>query len=310
MGAIETLAASFGLMLIGAAAARRGLVSAAGWAEIENLVYWVLCPALLIVALPPAPTAGREAAKLAGALVGGQLLTFAAVWGFGRRRLSGPAFPSVVQGAIRYNTYVALATALAAQGTAGLERLTPALAPLIVMANVLSVGAHVWSSGAAAPEAEGTRGASPVLRALKELAGNPLVLASAGGLALNLAGIGLPRLGLLVLDALGKASLPLALLAVGAGLRLGAEARRDLPTILWTSFAKFLLWPGAAFGLAWALGLGPEGRQLALLTAAAPTATASYVLARRMGGDARLMASLISAETLLAAPTLFLLLSL
>ncbi len=173
------------------------------------------------------------------------------------------------------------------------------------------MGAHVLALGGGAPAGgEGARGASPWLKALKELATNPLVLASALGLTLNLAGAAPPGLVLKVLEALGGASLPLALLAVGAGLRLGAETLRDLPLVFWTSLAKFLIWPAASFAAAWALGLGPEGRQLAVLTAAAPTATASYVLARRMGGDARLMASLISAQTLLAAPALFLLLSL
>ncbi len=312
MGAIEALAASFALMLVGAALARLAVVSAVGWAEMEKLAYWALFPALLVASLVKAPPAGLEAVKLGAALVGGQVFAFALVWSFGRRRLSGPVLPSVVQGAIRYNTYIAFATALAAQGAAGLERLTPALAPLIIAANILSVGAHALAlNGAALSGAgQGTPTSSPWLKALKELATNPLVLASLLGLTLNLTGLSPPGLVLRVLEALGGASLPLALLAVGAGLKLGAETLRDLPLILWTSLVKFLVWPAAAFALAWALGLGPEGRQLALLTAAAPTATASYVLARRLGGDARLMASLISAQTLLAAPVLFLLLSL
>lgn len=301
MGAMETLAASFALMLVGAALARLGTVSAAGWAEIEKLAYWVLFPALLLTSLAGAPLAGGEAARLAGALVGGQAAAFAAVWAFGRRRLAGPVFPSVVQGAARYNTYVALAAAAAVQGTAGLERLTPALAPLIIMANVLSVWAHM----AAAPASQG---ASLWRRGARELATNPLILASAAGLALNLAQIRLPGPALSVLEPLGRASLPLALLAVGAGVRLGAEILRDLPLIGWTSLAKFVVWPGASFLLGRAMGLGPETLQLAVLTAAAPTATSAYVLARRMGGDARLMASLISAQTLIAAPVLMLLL--
>ena len=300
MGAMESLAASFALAAIGAGLTRLRLISAPGWAEIEKLTYWVLFPALLISSIAKAPLAGGEAAKLAAALVGGQVLAFAAVWLTARRRVSGPVFASLVQGGVRYNTYVALATAFAAQGAAGVERLTPALAPLIVMANVLSVAAHL------AGPAEGA--ASPWRRALREMASNPLILASLAGLALNLSGIGLARLPATILGQLGGASLPLALLAVGAGLKLGVEARADLPLILWTSLVKFGLWPAAAFAIAWSLGLGEEGRQLAVLTAAAPTATASYVLARRLGGDARLMASLISAETLIAAPVLFLLL--
>jgi len=48
--------------------------------------------------------------------------------------------------------------------------------------------------------------------------------------------------------------------------------------------------------------------QVAILLAALPTATSSYILARQLGGDAPLMAGIISGQTLLAMVTIPLLL--
>ena len=62
--------------------------------------------------------------------------------------------------------------------------------------------------------------------------------------------------------------------------------------------------------LAWALGLDGVSRDVALLFAALPTATSAYILARQLGGDAELMAALITGQTLLAMLSLPLWLSL
>ncbi len=55
-----------------------------------------------------------------------------------------------------------------------------------------------------------------------------------------------------------------------------------------------------------ALPLGTTGATLTsiILIAAVPTALSAYVLARRMGGDTRLMASIAGVQTILAVATL------
>jgi predicted permease len=67
---------------------------------------------------------------------------------------------------------------------------------------------------------------------------------------------------------------------------------------------KLVLMPALVLGLALLLGLPPISRDVALLFAALPTATSAYILARQLGGDAELMAALITAQTLLAMLTL------
>jgi len=52
------------------------------------------------------------------------------------------------------------------------------------------------------------------------------------------------------------------------------------------------------------LGFDALNRQMLLIFAALPTASAAYVLAIRMGGDGRMAALLISLGTLLSAVTI------
>jgi predicted permease len=58
--------------------------------------------------------------------------------------------------------------------------------------------------------------------------------------------------------------------------------------------------------LALALWFGPSGSSVAIVAicAAVPTSPSAYVLARQMGGDAPLLAQIITLQTILAAVTM------
>jgi predicted permease len=59
-------------------------------------------------------------------------------------------------------------------------------------------------------------------------------------------------------------------------------------------------WAPSSRGAGRLLGLPPEALGALVVFQAQPAATASYVLARQLGGDADLMASIVTAQTLLA----------
>ena len=63
---------------------------------------------------------------------------------------------------------------------------------------------------------------------------------------------------------------------------------------------KLLLVPLVTFALGRAFGLDPALAAVATLTMAIPTASTAYVMARVMGGDARLMAAMITIQHLAA----------
>jgi hypothetical protein len=69
-------------------------------------------------------------------------------------------------------------------------------------------------------------------------------------------------------------------------------------------FLKLILMPVLAVTLA--LWFGVSGANLAIVTAcsAVPASSSAYVLARQMGGDAPLLAQIITLQTILAAVTM------
>jgi predicted permease len=62
--------------------------------------------------------------------------------------------------------------------------------------------------------------------------------------------------------------------------------------------------PGLTALLLLALGVHGAPAAVVILFQAVPTATSSYILARQLGGDADLMAGIITVQTIAAAVTL------
>ena len=61
---------------------------------------------------------------------------------------------------------------------------------------------------------------------------------------------------------------------------------------------------GAEGGLPWRVGLTGLTAKVVVIFHALPTAPSAYILARQMGGDARLMAGILTMQTALAIVTL------
>jgi predicted permease len=271
------------------------------WEPVEKITYFVLFPALLVLSMAQARVSGPVVlplvAVLAAVMVG--LFALLAIVLRPLLRLDGPAFSAVVQGSVRFNTYVGLAAAASLHGRAGTALLAIVLALLIPLSNILSVIALTRHGADGAPSWRGT---------LVELVSNPLIIASAIGLGLSVTETPLPSFLVAVLDSLGRASLALGLIAVGAGLRLGNLASGGIALAVST-----LLKLGASPVLAWfgcrALHLDPLATAIAVLFAALPPAPSAYILTRRLGGDHALMANIITVHTILAAITLPLVLS-
>ncbi len=253
------------------------------WEAAEKLVYYLLFPVLLfnsIVRTPlqPGQTLALGGAGMAVVLLGMGLAYALRAW----PGVDARAHASGAQVAFRFNSYVALALAERLQGAQGVAWVALLVALCVPLCNV----------GAVLPLARhGGQGLA------RELARNPLIMGTLAGLAANLAGLRLPEPAALTLHRIGLAALPLGLMAVGAGLRLGAL--RDAPGLATALLAiRHALLPRFALGLGRWLGL-PDGQQLVLLMfASLPTASSCYVLAARMGGHAAFVAGLVTLSTL------------
>lgn len=300
---LAALAPIFLLILLGWAFRATGFLDDTFWVPAEKLTYFFLFPALLLTNLAEAPLDGLPVAGMIGAQGVGTLAMAALAAGLATAaarpplRLDPAGFSSVFQGMIRPNTYVGFAAAAGMFGAQGVTLVAICVALVVPLVNLLSVIALVrWGSGK-----DGAR--RGLGGALLAVATNPLILACGAGIALNLGDLGLPPVVGPLLKVLGQASLALGLLAVGAGLEVAA-IRRGGPAVGLAAVAKLVLAPAVIGALAW--GMGVRDLALAVTTAYAglPVAPNAYVLARRMGGDARLMAAIITLTTVLAAATL------
>lgn len=285
----------FLLILLGVVIGYLRWPSTTFWPHMERLIYFVLFPAMLVGTLATADVSQVPVGRLALVLLVAMGLFGLVLWYFRAwLRLSPAAFTSVFQGAVRFNTYVGVAGAAALHGSAGATTAAVAVALMVPVVNVMCVASFV---------AAGTLGSSSLGKSAFALAKNPLILGCLVGIGLNLSGVGLPGWSQDTVELLGRAALPLGLVAVGVALRPAALLRFDRGVVA-TNAIKLLLMPTLVLLLAWLLGLDSVSRDVALLFAALPTATSAYILARQLGGDAELMAAIITGQTLMAMVTL------
>src|SRR5947209_13304948 len=261
------------------------------WHGLERLTYYVLFPVLLVQTLVKAdltkvPVAGVGGALLLSALVM-SLLCLAMRPLLARMNIDGPAFTSIFQGATRWQTYVALAVSGNLFGEVGLALASVAMVAIIPLVNVLSVAvlAHY-----AAPEKQSAR--TIVMTVVK----NPLIWACAIGLFINVIHLPLPKIWHEVADALGSSSLAIGLLVTGAGLHLEGLLRPSVAAAAGVFF-KLVLMPLLAIALALWFGLSGTNLVIVAVCSAVPTSPSAYVMARQMGGDAPLLAQIITLQT-------------
>ena len=270
------------------------------WPQAERFTYYVLFPAMLVYKLGQArlpASAYGDTALLIGSMLAAMTVVLVLVQWFWRWR--GPVFSSVYQGAIRFNSYVGLAAGGMLLGDEGLQMTAIAVAIMVPLLNLLCIVMFALVAN------ESRIQFTKVLRAI---ATNPLIVGSVLGVLWGFFELGFHPLLAGVLEPLSNLALPMGLMTVGAGLQLSALRGSAAPFVV-SSVLKLVAFPLMAAGLAMLLGLEGLLVQVAVLLATLPTATSAYILARQLGGDAPLMAGIISGQTLLAMVSIPLLLS-
>ncbi|HMO46263.1 MAG TPA: AEC family transporter [Rubrivivax sp.] len=280
------LVPDFLLILCGFVLCRWTALDRSVWDGVERLVYYLLFPVLLFNSILKSPLqlGTTLSLGLSGLAVTacGVLLAYALRWLPG---VDARLHASGAQTAFRFNTFIALALAERLAGPQGLAWIALLVALCVPLCNV----AAVWPLAR-----HGGHGY------LREIARNPLILATAAGLLANLAGLRFPDAVAATLQRIGVAALPLGLMAVGAGLKLGAlKAAPGLAAALLT--IRHVLLPLLAVGLCLWLPLPPQQSLVLVAFAALSTASSAYVLAVRMGGHGAFVAGLVTVSTLLCA---------
>ncbi|MCB2017044.1 MAG: AEC family transporter [Hydrogenophaga sp.] len=277
----------FSLILCGYLLCRFTALDRKVWEPIEGLVYFFLFPVLLFQSIVRTPLDLGAASNLAAAgfslgLCGIALSYSVPRWPWLGRRIEVRRHAASAQVGFRFNSFIALALAEKLAGPQGLQ----------MIAVLIGVCVPLFNVGAVWPMARhANRGFA------RELVRNPLILATASGLVANLLGFSIPDWLAPTTSRIGQSSLPLGLMAAGAGMRLGSlSTSRALS--LSVLGVKHLAMPLMALGMAQLFRLEDTQTLIILMFSAVPTASSCYVLAARMGYDGPYVAGLVTASTL------------
>jgi len=161
---------------------------------------------------------------------------------------------------------------------------------MIVMVNLLCVGVFVIFGSNSAPNGKAF---------IKQILLNPLIIGCLIGWCISLSGLGISGVSADILDIVGRAALPIGLMAVGAALK-PALIGGHTPAIVNASVMQFLLKPALVIVLCSAFGLSTLVTGVLLIAFISPTASSAYILAKQLGGDDEAMASIITLQTIVA----------
>jgi predicted permease len=290
---LQLLLPDFALILCGYLVCRYTALNRTVWEQVESLVYFFLFPVLLFQSIVRSPLDLGATSSLIGAGLLLGLSGIALAYALPRlpwvgRHIEAREHAGAAQVAFRFNSYIALALSERLAGAQG----------LLLIAVLIGVCVPLFNVGAVWPMARHSR--TGFARALLR---NPLIIATAAGLAANFAGLRVPGWLEPTVVRVGGASIPLGLMAAGAGMRLAHLAQQKWLAAGLLSIRHLLL-PLAAAVLARLFRLEAAQATVLLAFSALPTASSCYVLASRMGYNGGYVAGLVTLSTLLGIASL------
>ena len=282
----------FALILIGYFFKRIKFPSHEFWPQADKLTYYVLMPSLLIYKLSNASlSSSNSLGFILSALLAIFFTMIILMLANKIKPTSASSFTSVVQGGIRFNTYVFLALSGAIFGNEGLVLSAIILTFAIPFINILCITIFALYI---------SNEKLNFLYLLKSIVTNPLIIACIIGGSINFLGIHFPVIINNTLEILSKAALPMGLLSVGFGLVI-KEIKSSKSELIISSIAKHLIMPILIFVFVKYFELDNIMISILVLFAVLPTAPTSFILARQLGGDIGLMSSIITVQTLISA---------
>lgn len=139
-------------------------------------------------------------------------------------------------------------------------------------------------------------------KAVKGVCTNPIIISLFAGMLFSLLDWDLPYVVNKTMDSIASLTTPLALLCIGASFKGRAAIKMLGPTIVAT-LIKLVVQPLVFLPVAAKLGFGVAEMAAVLIMLGAPTTPSSYIMARNMGHEGTLTASIVALTTLLSAFT-------
>ena len=293
MNYAQLLFPDFSLIICGYLVCRYTALNRTVWEQVESLVYFFLFPVLLFHSIVKSPLDLVAASSLisAGLLMGlaGIAMAYSLPYlPWLGTRIDKRAHAASAQVAFRFNSFIGLALADRLAGPEGLLMIAVLIGVCVPLFNV----AAVW------PMARHAKTGF-----LRELLRNPLIIATATGLAANLLGFTMPVWLEPTVTRIGAASLALGLMAAGAGMQFANLSQAKTLSVAVLSIRHLIL-PIIALGLSKLFNLSLPQTTILLAFSALPTASSAYVLAARMGYNGGYVAGLVTLSTMLGVLSL------
>lgn len=292
---LEVTLPVFAMVFLGIGLKYIGWIDAAFIATASALVFKATMPTLIFLSIIRADLDATLNLWLLGFFTVATLASFLLSWGWASWRVPYADRGVYVQGAFRGNCgIVGLALAASMYGDYGLSAGGLLLGVVILLYNTFSV--IVLAAYQPGKQADWRSILSRILR-------NPLILAVLTAIPIAWSGIRLPSWLMTSGSYFASLTLPLALICIGGTLSASA-LRADSATAVSASGLKMIVLPVFATTAAWLLGFSGPELGLLFLFFASPTAAASFVMVKAVGGNARLAANIVALTTLMASVTI------
>ncbi|MGQ0677968.1 MAG: AEC family transporter [Rhodospirillales bacterium] len=292
----------FAIVASGWLTGRVGLLGEASSEALNRFVYYVALPPLFFLVTAKAPMTDILHWPFIIAYGGGAIVTFALAVAVARIAFPDRLASVSLHGlsSIFGNTgYMGIPLLLTAFGQPGMP---PAIITAIINGSIVIGVATVLVEldiGRGGGKSLAAVARDAMLAALK----SPLVLAPFAGIALSVAGIGLPAAIDNFCTLVGSAASPCALFAIGLFL-VGKPIAGDVREAAWICVLKLLAQPALTYVLAFhALAMEPVWAKSAVILAALPVGTTLFVVAQKYGVYVRRATTAILLSTVLSVLT-------
>ncbi len=298
---LDTIVPIFAIIALGAGLRQRRLLNETTSRAINQIVYYVAIPAMLLSKLTHMSftTSFRP---LMVACVCATVLTLWLIVFAGARMAIGERSQraTFIQSSIHGNLgYMGFALAFYALNETGFAQAVVLGGFLMIVQNILAVLSFVLQDQDRPMHHAWWVLVRPILK-------NPVILSVLAGMTLSLTRITLPKPVSRILAILSGMAFPLALLLIGATLSF-SPVRRLSKELIAIGATKLVILPLLGSLLMFACGIAAPAQLPGLILLASPPATITYVFATEMNGDPQLAATSVSMHTLLCAATFSLL---
>jgi predicted permease len=265
--------------------------------DLSGLVFYVLIPPLLFLSIAETDLAQSFDPRVILPSLAGVLFFSLFLYAVPGKRLAPSRRGVFVQGAARSNlVFVGLAISLKLFGEGILGKCGVFIAFHALLINLLSVLFLILPHHSLTKRSSWKKIAGQIIA-------NPVILGCAAGMAFASTGWVIPGVFRDGLEYLSDATLPLALLIVGASLRR-ASPGESLRLAAGAVVLKLCLLPAVIWLLLRWMGAPPQAQLMSVIFLGAPTAAVSQIMAKEMDGDEELASAIVMGTTFFSPFTL------